>query len=590
MLTMTAAAISIGAIVAPVSTAHAQVQFTGDEFQINTSNPEYGPVVVGLAGGGFIAVWSNSADDVVARTFDASGTPTGGELAVSTPSAILQQWPSIASAPNGEMVVTWQIYSGGIYLGVMGRRINAAGTPIGTEFQISTGRSNSGAAWTSNTEFLAGWREQDADDWGVFARRFDSDGVPQGTAFQVNTYTTGFQGLSDIEALSDGSVVVVWFGEGQDGLPYGVHAQRLDASGAPLGGEFQVNTGPGFYSTVARVASFASGEFMVVVSASDVLAHRYSNGGTALGTPFQVNSEAYATGAADAAELSDGSFVVTWKGLMSGTTTPVARLFDANAVPFGPDFRVSTHTATDQYGGTVAATNDGGFVIAWPGQGNLIGRSFCVGTAGPDADLDGVPDKCDRCPGADDADDADADDVPDQCDPCTNVGGEREITIKPYLVLSSFSQSDDLALLRGGFTVGTSFAALDPVANGARIIIRAAGGSTLLDFDAAPGAFDGTKGWTVNAAGTRFKYKDKSPEGVRKLSISDKGNVSPGRVDFKGKIVVMNFPWIPSTSHRNATIIVGDPTLGECGETAFVASECESTLYGYFHSATTCRR
>jgi hypothetical protein len=128
------------------------------------------------------------------------------------------------------------------------------------------------------------------------------------------------------------------------------------------------------------------------------------------------------------------------------------------------------------------------------------------------------------------------------------------------------------------------------VANGARIIIRAAGGSTLLDFDAAPGAFDGTKGWTVNAAGTRFKYKDKSPEGVRKLSISDKGNVSPGRVDFKGKIVVMNFPWIPSTSHRNATIIVGDPTLGECGETAFVASECESTLYGYFHSATTCRR
>jgi hypothetical protein len=73
-------------------------------------------------------------------------------------------------------------------------------------------------------------------------RRFDADAVPLGPAVPVNTYTTGKQRLPRVAADSAGNYVVTWTSQDQDGSGLGVYAQRFDNTGAPVGGEFAVNT------------------------------------------------------------------------------------------------------------------------------------------------------------------------------------------------------------------------------------------------------------------------------------------------------------------------------------------------------------
>ena len=63
-----------------------------------------------------------------------------------------------------------------------------------------------------------------------------------GFEFQVNTFTADYQGVTDVGADADGDFVVVWQSNTQDDSNYGLFARRFSSAGAPLGGEFQVNT------------------------------------------------------------------------------------------------------------------------------------------------------------------------------------------------------------------------------------------------------------------------------------------------------------------------------------------------------------
>jgi hypothetical protein len=66
--------------------------------------------------------------------------------------------------------------------------------------------------------------------------------VPAGGEFRANTYTTGDQDDTSVASDASGNFVVVWQSDGQDGSNRGIFARRYDASGAPRGPEFQVNT------------------------------------------------------------------------------------------------------------------------------------------------------------------------------------------------------------------------------------------------------------------------------------------------------------------------------------------------------------
>ena len=83
-------------------------------------------------------------------------------------------------------------------------------------------------------------------DWsapGIFGRRFDASGKPLGLDFQVNSYTTDEQAWPSVSTAADGSFVVAWVQETVYPAPLvdDVFARRFDAAGAPLGDQFLVN-------------------------------------------------------------------------------------------------------------------------------------------------------------------------------------------------------------------------------------------------------------------------------------------------------------------------------------------------------------
>jgi hypothetical protein len=66
--------------------------------------------------------------------------------------------------------------------------------------------------------------------------------VSAGNPFRINTYTTGDQLRPALGGQPDGSCVVAWRSDGQDGSQTGIFGQRFDGRGVFLGAEFRVNS------------------------------------------------------------------------------------------------------------------------------------------------------------------------------------------------------------------------------------------------------------------------------------------------------------------------------------------------------------
>ena len=150
----------------------------GSEFHANTFTPNHqmNPVVAGLPGGGFVAVWESqpfsshfpetgqdgSGIGLYAQRYDTDGNRIGGEFQVNASTALDQFEPSVATLSDGGFVVTWTV----------------------------------GSTQTSA--------------WQINGQRFDGSGDPLGSEFQVNTSAAPHQKESVVTGLSDGGFVVAW--------------------------------------------------------------------------------------------------------------------------------------------------------------------------------------------------------------------------------------------------------------------------------------------------------------------------------------------------------------------------------------------
>src|SRR4029453_9498266 len=92
-------------------------------------------------------------------------------------------------------------------------------------------------AWQSGQYFSSG---PDGSGLAIGARSFDASGAPQGSEFLVNSYTLGSQGNPSIAAAPSGEFVVAWQGGGysfpQDGSESGAFVQRFSPGGRAVGG------------------------------------------------------------------------------------------------------------------------------------------------------------------------------------------------------------------------------------------------------------------------------------------------------------------------------------------------------------------
>ena len=249
----------------------------GAEFRVNTTTTGYqnAPAVSWAANGGFVVVWRSDGQDgdgfgIYGQRFDASGGPQGAEFRVNTYTTYDQSLPSVASDPSGGFVVVWSSADqDGSETGVFGQRFASSGDPLGSEFRVNAYTSHAQDAPTvamdGSGNVVVAWQSfvQDGDGPGIYAQRYAASGAPLGGEFRANTYTTDFQKAPSVAVTSGGDFVVTWQSYGPDGSGYGISGQRYAAAGAPVGGEFRVNTYTAAYQTAPSAAASASG-FVVV--------------------------------------------------------------------------------------------------------------------------------------------------------------------------------------------------------------------------------------------------------------------------------------------------------------------------------------
>jgi hypothetical protein len=351
----------------------------GPQWRVNTytTGLQGRPSVAVEASGGFVVVWSSFGQDgshygVFGQRYDALGFSIGGEFQVNTFTTERQYLPHVQASPTGGFVVVWTSFgSDGNHFAMAGRRYDALGSAIGSEFVVNThtpyfqlggriaidGAGRFTVAWSSGN--------QDGSQAGIYAQRYDPS--PVGGEFRVNTYTTGWQGAASIAADPDGNFVVVWgdYG-GRDGSESGLYAQRFDATGAPQGvDDFRVNT----YTTQAQwshqVAYDAEGRFVVAWtddtldgSGYGVFARWFEGDGTPLGPEFQVNQYTFSQQTLSGLAVAPNSdILLVWRdGFLQNLSGVYGRVVPDRIFADGFESGLAPWSVTSTDGGDLSVT------------------------------------------------------------------------------------------------------------------------------------------------------------------------------------------------------------------------------------------
>lgn len=337
--------------------------------------------IVELAGGGFVATWTNS-DDVYARRFDANGVALDTvEQRVNTTTtdygAYAQKNPTVAALSGGDYVVVWQSpVSATPEYQVFMQRYSGAGVPQGAETQVNTGiyqfANDPQIVALSGGGFAVSYMS--GNDLGTTA--YSSQGV----ALNAEKKAGALNG--SIVALSTGGFVAVWQESGGGGTS-SLHARYYWEDGTNNGGSFSLSgVGPTGAISSFDVIGTADGSFAVV---SDLIPTGSSATESWLcyfGASGPVAAEQVAT-AVDAQSfasalvyLGDGKVGVVWERTANGQDGAGIR-----AATFDVEYEVDYAS----YRGAVQQSALQSFLYDEAGQRYAEFRGEAVVTGGGDA-------------------------------------------------------------------------------------------------------------------------------------------------------------------------------------------------------------
>lgn len=362
----------------------------------------YPQAALGLNGRLLIANnWTTVPDfdqDVTARLIAAptleQGALQSGETTVNSELAGMQLTSgesggrSVATDSSGNFVVTWASENqDGDGYGIYGQRFSSTGAALDGEFQVNSEKDfdqiEPAIAMSGDGKFVVAWSSfgQDGDDEGIFAQRFDASGNPIGAEFQVNSSVAYRQYRPAVGIDDSGSFVITWMSE-QGGLSLGIFARRFDESGNPIGSEFQVDDGTDNLARDPSIAMNGGGDFFVTWTGADngggssafgVFGRKFEPNGVASTEQFVVNSDTFGTQRRQSVAMNDnGTAVVVWMTDSGGVS---GRLFDANGLPVGDDFLVATPFDPTLSNPDVAMSADGSFVATWNAMNAPSGES-----------------------------------------------------------------------------------------------------------------------------------------------------------------------------------------------------------------------
>ena len=237
-----------------------------------TDSAQQLPSVAPLSGGGFAVAFSGkgSGDStgVFLRLFNANGTPKYGQVLLNTQTTDLQERATVAG-DNDAGSVAWQSKDqDGSGYGIYAQDFTNTGGKAGSEFGVSSTSDNDQwlptAAPYKNGGSVFAWSGKGTGDVsGIFAQRFKGNGKTEGTEFRLNSTTANEQSWPCITRFSDILLLAAWQSMGQDGNSYGIIARRFDGATA-LADEVGANVYAAGEQTQPACATFGDGTYIIV--------------------------------------------------------------------------------------------------------------------------------------------------------------------------------------------------------------------------------------------------------------------------------------------------------------------------------------
>jgi hypothetical protein len=357
------------------------------DFQVNENGGGADQFAVDVArngSGAFVLVWldaRNGDSDIYGQRFSSSGTPSGDDFSVSDDGgAISQGTPSVAIDSSGGFVVAWNderdvneddnIYvqrylDDGTALG-SNSVVNDAG--VGTSHQLEPSISSDRAG-----NFVVAWRDQRTGDADIYAQRYNSNGAKIGVNWRVNDDGGTAAQYEPVVAMNEGGSFAVAWEDRRDG-DYNIYAQRYDADGNPVAGNFEVNDDAGSDGQRAPALDILFDGTTVLVweddrnGSNDVYAQRFTGDGVPIGPNMKVNEDGADIYGYDPAVSfdGDGGFVVAWEDGRNDDGDVYAQRYASDGMAVGGNFRVNDDATTVyQAEPSVSANANGEFVIAW---------------------------------------------------------------------------------------------------------------------------------------------------------------------------------------------------------------------------------
>jgi hypothetical protein len=426
----------------------------GPEFQVNTTASVFAApgqvAAAGDAAGDCVIVWTSDAAgtngdlNVFARLYNAAGLPQGNDFRVNATlnpaQSSVPDPPAVAMDAAGDFMVVWERSApagSSFFYDIVARRFNAAGTALGSEFQVDSASNGSvgggtvpAVAMDANGNATVVWATTDYDPTifngqvaieAIYAQSYNAAGQTVGPNFRVSAHRDlkGIPAIARNPAVAQnaaGDLVVTWTGRDQIFDPsganfsLGIYAKRYHAGTA--GAEFLANTTITDEQNYSKVAMDPAGDFVIAWNTihpngpAELLGQNYDATGAARGTEFTISDQPLGTSLSVQLGLTmdaSGNFVAAWadnSGLIS------ARQYAPDGTPQGSVFQVnaSPDISSDA---AVAADSAGDFVVAWDGTHEngtggpvtgVFGQRFAVnrptisGTVFQDINLNGVQD------------------------------------------------------------------------------------------------------------------------------------------------------------------------------------------------------
>ena len=354
----------------------------GPQQQITAASNALEPqALTALPGQRYALTWQASGQTVLAQVFEQNGTPVSAPIEVSQSGNDVNR-PDITTLSDGSFVVSYTMTFGfGTTAAIMAQRFDRDGQRLGPEIEIFQDPEDTSfdpeitALSDGGYVVTYGGLGRDGSAMSYHARVFEADGTPRSGDMQVNQTTESFQSFGDVTPLADGGFAVTWRSREVDGSFYATMLRLYDANGQARSDEIQVNQFWQGSQTDPKIATLDNGTLVITWESDDqdgseegIFARLMAPNGTPLGSEFQVNTDTFLYQVnPSVTALPDGGFLITW---ISSTSLGVngaikAQRFSETGTALGEEFLVTKTSSELNLYGHVSALSDGIVAISW---------------------------------------------------------------------------------------------------------------------------------------------------------------------------------------------------------------------------------